>query len=145
MSHEDQQAYIHKVLNLYRRLPGTRSRPRPADRRLAEKLFQQGVRIDVLEIAMRLALVRRRARPSDADPLPPIRSLHYFMPLIDELPPGPPPDGYLDYLRHTIPDEPTATRTITSPTARRRDRTSCRTSRQLRLTLGAGPENDASS
>jgi hypothetical protein len=94
---------------------------------------------------MRLALARRNARPPDADPLPPIRSLHYFMPVIDELPPGPPPEGYLDYLRETTPDKPTATPTITPPNGRPRDRASCRTSLQLRLPFGAGPKNDVSS
>ena len=94
---------------------------------------------------MRLALARRNARPPDADPLPPIRSLHYFVPVIDELPPGPPPGGYLDYLRETTPDKPTATPSLTPPNARRRDRASGPTSLQLRLPLGAGPKNDVSS
>ena len=94
---------------------------------------------------MRLALGRRNARPPDADPLPPIRSLHYFLPVIDELPPGPPPEGYLDYLRETVPDKPTATPTITPPERRRKDRASGRTSLQLQLPLGARPENDVSS
>ena len=145
MSQEGQQAYVREVLSLYRRLPGTRLRPRPADRRLAEKLYHRDVRLDVIEVAMRLAIGRRNARPPDADPLQPIRSLHYFLPVIDELPPGPPPEGYLDYLRQTIPDKPTATPTITPPKRRRSDRPSCSTSHQLRLPFGAGPENNVSS
>ena len=32
-------------------------------------------------------------------PLPPIRSLAYFRPVIDELQANPLPDAYLDYLR----------------------------------------------
>jgi hypothetical protein len=125
-------------------LPETRSRPRPADRQLAGELYRRGVRLDVIEVAMRLAAGRRNARPTDADPLPPIRSLHYFLPVIDELPPEPPPEGYLDYLRDTVPDKPMATRT--SPNGRRRDRSRRRTPQQLRLPLelGAGPENDVS-
>jgi hypothetical protein len=77
--------------------------------------------------------------------LPSIRSLHYFLPVIDELPPGPPPDGYLEYLRKTFPDKPTPTRALTPPTTRRRDRFGIRKARQLTLNLGAGPENDVSS
>ena len=147
MSQQDQQAYVQEVLSLYRRLPGTPSRPRQADRRLADKLYHRGVRLDVIEVAMRLALGRRQARPYEADPLPSIRSLHYFLPVIDELPPGPPPEGYLDYLRDAIPDSTTPTRTITLPIGRRRDRSPRLTSRQLRLPLdrGAGPETDVSS
>jgi hypothetical protein len=38
-------------------------------------------------------------RPADAPPLPPIRSLAYFQPVITELQRQPLPDGYLDYLR----------------------------------------------
>ena len=147
MSQEDQHTYVQEVLSLYRRLPGTRSRPRPADHRLAEKLYHRGVRLDIVEVAMRLAVGRRKARPPDADPLQPIRSLHYFAPVIDEMPPGPLPEGYLNYLRDAIPDKPTARPTITPPAGRRRDRTSCRTPLQLRLPfdLGAGPKNDVSS
>ena len=64
--------------------------------------------------------------------------------MIDELPPGPPPEGYLDYLRDSLPDETTVSRTITPPNSRRNDRSRRRASRQLRLPLdlGAGPEND---
>lgn len=85
---------------------------------------------------MRLALRRRNARPPDADPLPPIRSLHYFLAVIDELPAGPPPDGYLDYLRETALDLPPASPTITSPGNRRNDPAP---------NPGAGPKNDGSS
>ena len=38
-------------------------------------------------------------RPGDVPPLPPIRSLAYFQPVIDELLAHPAPDTYLDYLR----------------------------------------------
>lgn len=144
MPQEGQQAYVQEILSLYRRLPGTPSRPRRADRRLAQKLYHRGVRLDVIEVAMRLALGRRHTRPPDADPLPPIRSLHYFVPIIDELPPGPPPDGYLNYLRETIPDNTTVTPTITPPNGRRTDRPSYGTPLQLRLPFGAGPKTDAS-
>jgi hypothetical protein len=144
VSRQDRQAYVEAVLSLFRRLPDTRSRPRPADRQLAAELHRRGVRLDVLEVAMRLAAARRHARPPDADPLPPIRSLHYFLPVIAELPPGPPPPGYLDYLRDTVPDKPTK-RSIISPHPRREDRSDREPPKQLRLPLddGAGPENDA--
>jgi hypothetical protein len=147
MHHEEQEVYVQAVLNLYRRLPGTPERSRRADRHLATTLHRRGVRLDVVEIAMRLATARRNARPTDVDPLPPIRSLHYFLPLIDELPQGPPPDGYLDYLRDVVPDKQSATRSVTSTNARRPTRPRRCTPRQLRLQLshGACPENDASS
>ena len=38
-------------------------------------------------------------RPADLPPLPPIRSLAYFQPVIEELLVHPMPDNYLEYLR----------------------------------------------
>jgi len=99
----DPEVYVQAVLDLYQRLPGTATRPRPADRRLAAELHRRGTRLDVVEIALRLAIARRMARPPDAPPLPPVRSLHYFLPVIAELPSGPPPQGYLEYLRDLLP------------------------------------------
>ena len=147
MHQENQEDYVQEVLRLYRRLPGTPARPRRADRQLAAELHRRGIPLGVVEVALRLATARRNARPTDADPLPPVRSLHYFLPVIDELPPGPPPDGYLDYLRDVVPDKQPATRPVTPSNARRPTCPRRRTSRQLRLPLdvGAGPRNDVSS
>lgn len=103
MSSLDPEGYVQAVLDLYQRLPGTATRPRPADRRLAVELHRREIRLDVVEIALRLAIARRMARAPDAPPLPPIRSLHYFLPVIAELPSGPPPQGYLEYLRDLLP------------------------------------------
>ena len=147
MHQENQEDYVQAVLRLYRRLPGTPARPRRADRQLAAELHRRGVRLDVVEIALRLATARRNARPTDANPLPPVRSLHYFLPVIDELPLRPPPDGYLDYLRNVAPDEPSTTSPVTPTNVQRPTRPNQTAPRQLRLQLdlGAGPKNDASS
>ena len=144
MPQEERQAYVETVLSLYRRLPDTPARPRPADRQLAGELFRRDVRLDVFEVALRLAIGRRQARPSDAYPLPPIRSLYYFLPVLDELSPGPPPEGYLEYLRETVPNEPATDTTITQPEPRRSDRVAARVASQLALPfdLGACPEKD---
>ena len=122
MHQENQKDYVQAVLRLYRRLPGTPARPQRADRQLAAELHRRGILLDVIEVALRLAAARRNARPTDADPLPPVRSLHYFLPVIDELPLGPPPRGYLDYLRDAVPDKPTATQTVTPPSGLARSR-----------------------
>lgn len=89
--------YVRRLLEAYRTLPHTTGRVRPADRRLAARLFRDGLPIDLACTALRVALSRRRARPPEAEPLPVIRSLHYFLPLFDEarsLQQG----GYLDYV-----------------------------------------------
>ena len=146
MHQEDQEDYVKNVLKLYRSVPGTPARARRADRTLAADLHRRGVRLDIVEIALRLATARRNARPPDDDPLPPVRSLHYFLAVVDELLPGPPPDGYLDYLRAVVPDKQPAN-TVT-PARARRNSSPCRgVPRQCRLPFetDAGPKKDVSS
>ena len=145
MHQKDQEDYVQAVLRLYRRLPGTPAWPRRADRQLAAELHRRRVRLDVVEIALRLAVARRNARPAGANPLTPIRSLHYFLPVIDELPSGPPPDGYLDYLRENVPDRTPTIETVTPPKPRQPSRPRPPRQRCLPLDLGACPENDGSS
>ena len=95
-------AYVAWVIEAYVRLPHTPGRPRSQDRQLAALLHQRGVTIDIVEAAFLLAILRRTQRPADAWPLPPIRSLHYFLPVIDELIHHPPSASYLRYLRRKM-------------------------------------------
>lgn len=92
-------AYVAVVLVLYADLPDTPLRPSPQDQFLARRWYQQHVPLPVVESALLLASLRRVVRPADSAPLPPIRSLAYFQPVITELQRQPLPDGYLDYLR----------------------------------------------
>jgi hypothetical protein len=92
-------AYVAAVLVLYADMPDTPLRPSPQDQRLATKLYQQAVPLALVESALLLGSLRRLSRPSTSPPLPPIRSLAYFQPVIDELLQHPLPVGYLDYLR----------------------------------------------
>lgn len=94
-------AYPTVVLTLYVELPDTPLRASSHDQAVARSLFEQGVPIEVVQAALLLGSLRRSIRPPGALPLPPIRSLAYFSPVIDELLQRPPlPAGYLDYLRH---------------------------------------------
>jgi len=77
--------YIRKVLNAYRRTPGTTGAVRRNDRLLAAVLYDRGVSVTVVENALILAASRRIFRPPDAVPLQPIRSLYYLLPVIDEV------------------------------------------------------------
>ena len=61
---------------------GTVRRP---DRVLAAQLYQRGVSVSVIENAFVLAAARRLMRPADAPPLGTIRSLAYFLPVIEEV------------------------------------------------------------
>ncbi len=94
--------YVFKILDAYCRTPGTSGFIRRQDRFLAEDLYERGVPLTAVEHAFILAAARRMLRPSDAPRLGTIRSLHYFVPVIDEvleLPVGP---DYYRYLRGKI-------------------------------------------
>jgi hypothetical protein len=96
------RTYVETILASYRRLADVATRPRPQDRQLAVTLYQRGVPLTLVETALALATARRRARPPDAMPLSPVRSLHYYLPVIEELLAQPTGDGYLDYLREHL-------------------------------------------
>jgi hypothetical protein len=91
--------YTSIVLTLYVDLPDTPLRASIQDQRLAQRLFETGIPLWLVETALLLGSLRRLCRPSDVRPLPGIRSLAYFQPVIQELQQHPVPDGYLDYLR----------------------------------------------
>ena len=78
-------AYVAAVLMLYLDLPDTPLRASPQDQSLASKLHEQGVPLSLVEAALLLASLRRLIRPTDRPPLPPVRSLAYFQPVITEL------------------------------------------------------------
>ena len=79
------EEYIRQVLEAYRKTPGTMGTIRRADRMLAAQLYQRGVSASVIENAFVLASARRLMRPTDAPPLGTIRSLAYFLPVIEEV------------------------------------------------------------
>lgn len=95
----DPASYVAAVLILYVELPETPLRASVQDQWQARRLYNRGVPVRVVESALLLASLRRLVRPADGPPLSPIRSLAYFLPIIDELLSHPPPDNYLDYLR----------------------------------------------
>jgi hypothetical protein len=91
--------YVSAVLTLYVDLPDTPLRTSPQDQRLARTWFDRPVALATVETALLLASLRRLTRPRDLSPLPRIRSLAYFQPVIDELLEAPAPEGYLPYQR----------------------------------------------
>jgi hypothetical protein len=82
---DGQEEYIHRIVEAYRKTQGTRGVVRRADRLLAAQLYQRGVAVTVIENALVLAAARRLMRPADAAPLGTIRSLAYFLPVIEEV------------------------------------------------------------
>jgi hypothetical protein len=83
----------------YVELPETPLSASLQDHRQARRLHDRGIPLRIVESALLLGSLRRLIRPADLPPLPPIRSLAYFQPVIDELLVHPMPDNYLEYLR----------------------------------------------
>jgi hypothetical protein len=95
----EQEEYVSQVLRFYLGLAETPGRSSRLDRRLAEELYEKRVELEEVEAAMILASARRLLRSADAPKLGPIRSLHYFLPVIDEVRSVPVSADYIAYLR----------------------------------------------
>ena len=97
-----QGEYIRRVLEAYRKTPGTMGTVRRADRMLAAGLHERGVPVGVIENALVLAAARRLMRPAEAPPLGTIRSLAYFLPVIEEVLGLRVSPDYFQYLHHKL-------------------------------------------
>jgi len=95
----DDRLYIETILKLYLSLPETPSRMSRYDRKLATHLSERKVPLETIETAFLLASARRLFRDPALAPLQPIRSLHYFLPIIEEVCAAPLSPDYLKYLR----------------------------------------------
>jgi hypothetical protein len=99
---DDDDNYVEKLLDLYLGLPQTPSRASRDDRRLAQQLRHQKTPLETVESAFLLAIARRSSRDPALPPLQPIRSLHYFLPVIEELLATEVSPNYLQYLRRKL-------------------------------------------
>jgi hypothetical protein len=93
---DQERIYLDAVLGTYSSLPGTPARPSRQDRRLALDLCRRGVPLRAVRTALLLAVARRSIR--SGPPLPPVRTLHYFLPIVEEVLELPPDPGYVQYL-----------------------------------------------
>lgn len=97
-----QEEYVRQVLEAYRQTPGTMGTLRQPDRLLAAQLYERGVSVSVIQNALILAAVRRLIRPANTPPLGTVRSLAYFLPVIEEVLDLKVSPGYFQYLRHKL-------------------------------------------
>jgi hypothetical protein len=97
-----QEEYIRQVLEVYRKTPGTMGTVRRADRLVAVQLYQRGLSVKVIENALVLAATRRLIRPADVPPLGTVRSLAYFLPVIEEVLELRISPDYFEYLRYKL-------------------------------------------
>ena len=93
---------MQKLLEAYRTTPGTTGHIRRPDRVLAAALQQRGVSLQVVENALVLAASRRLMHSPEAPPLGTIRSLAYFVPVIEEVLEGVVGQDYYNYLRYRL-------------------------------------------
>ena len=96
------RAYVQAVLAAYLKLPDTPTRSRPPDRRLAGQFHDCNIPLPTVKDALLLASARRLLRPKEAPRLVSVRSLYYFVPVIEELLETSLPKGYSRYLERKI-------------------------------------------
>src|SRR5256886_10632878 len=82
---EAKKEFIGTVGGVYAKSPGTGGTIGRRAGVLAPKPSQRGVSVSVIKTAFVLAAARRLMRPADALPLGTIRSLAYFLPVIEEV------------------------------------------------------------
>ena len=97
-----QEEYVRRVLAAYRSTPGTTGTIRRPDRSLAAQLYERGVSLTVIENAFVLTAARRLIRPVESPPLNTIRSLAYFVPVIEQVTSLRVSPDYFQYLRQKI-------------------------------------------
>ena len=110
-------AYELAVIALFLELPETPLRPGVADQLQARRWFEREIPLPLVETALLLGSLRRLQRPAQAPPLPPIRSLAYFHPVVEELRAAAPvSDSYREFLRRQL--QPYLTASAGSQTGR---------------------------
>lgn len=97
-----QREFVDAVLQTYVSLPDTPSRARCDDRCLAIKWHRQTMPLFQVKAAMLLATARRTFREVELEPLEPIRSLRYFVPLIEEIQRSGVDKSYVRYLQQKL-------------------------------------------
>jgi hypothetical protein len=94
--------YVRSVLQLYTELPSTPHQPTADDRFVAQKLQLQRIPFRRVHAALLLGSARRLFRADPTEPLLPIRSIRYFLPVVDELAFAHLDSAYVDYLRQKL-------------------------------------------
>jgi len=91
------QGYVSNLLDRYRQLPSTLGHILHDDRKTARALRDRHISLEVVQQAFILATARRLF--GSIQPLQPIRTLRYFLPVIEEILKAPLDPDYLQYLR----------------------------------------------
>ncbi len=92
-----ERRYVQAVIGRYLWLPDTPTETSRHDRRLARELFKRRVPLRAVEAALLMASSRRALREPWLGPLPRIRAMHFFLPVIAEMLDNPPGAKDIDY------------------------------------------------
>jgi hypothetical protein len=92
------QDYVNAVVANFVRLPGTPLRPSRRDRQLAASLHDRNIPLSVVWAAFAIAAARWALRGPQQRRLETIRTLYYFLPVIDEVLTSTPDRSYVQYL-----------------------------------------------
>ena len=95
-------SYSRSILQLYTELPHTPKRPSRDDRFVVQKLQRQRIPLRRVQAALLLGSARRCFRADSAEHLLPIRSIRYFLPVVEELAFARVDSDYIDYLRRKL-------------------------------------------
>lgn len=97
-------SFVRSVLHLYTHLPHTPERHSRDDLFVARRLEQQRVPLLRLQAALLLGAARRAdlGKTPDSFPLLPIRSIRYFLPILEELRFARVDAHYVDYLHRKL-------------------------------------------
>jgi hypothetical protein len=95
---DEHPSFAARVIRLYLDDPDTPDLPSSADWDIAQSLEKWGISFDTIQLAFRLAFIRRKRSTSDTN-LPPIRSLAYFRAVALNLTPHERDPAYFDYVR----------------------------------------------
>jgi hypothetical protein len=93
---------MHAILETYTSMPCTPDRASRQDRRLATALHDHGVPLDLVLAAITVGAARRAFRNPNQPPLGPVRTLAYFLPVLDEMQAYLPEPGYVAYVRNKL-------------------------------------------
>ena len=77
--------YVREVIRLYTATPTVLGRVRRADRLLAGHLYDQHVPLYAVANAFIIGAARRVLHNGFSTPISPVRSLHFFLPIIREV------------------------------------------------------------
>lgn len=113
----DRRQYVQRVLGLYRSTPTCAGKIRREDGRLAYRLYDRRTPLHLVEAAFILAAMRRLYRRDQDELISPIRSLHYFLPLLDEIRQQAIDPDYIAYALQKVRDAPQPSQTDRQPSA----------------------------